>query len=265
MRVAGTTLAATAWALALSALACRASPSAAARDAALDQPAFDVPPLDGATAGYALSFDGIRQYATAGNAGFGPISSALTIELWVNYAATANTQDFIVLRDDVAAGVQIGFHSGVLAAWRVYADRILVQAATPPPAGTWHHLAYTWDTTTNILYVDGTAVDTEPNPTDSHTPTSLWLGTFDGYKNLFKGQLDEVRIWTLARSASQVKSDMQHSSGPQSGLVAYWTFDDADNVGRSSDVSGNGNDVTFGDGFAAMMPLRVPSDIPFGG
>jgi hypothetical protein len=259
------TLGALACALALPALACQASPSVAVRDAALEQPAFDVPPLDGATAGYALSFDGVRQYATAGNAGFVPVGSNMTLELWVNYAAAANTQDFVVVRDDVAAGVQIGFHSGVLAVWRVYADRILVQAPTPPPAGTWHHLAYTYDTMTDILYIDGTAVDSEPNPTDSHTPTSAWLGTFDGYKNLFTGQLDEVRVWNVTRSASQVKSDMQHSSGPQPGLVAYWTFDDANNVGRSSDMSGNGNDVTFGDGFAAMMPLRAPSDIPFGG
>jgi hypothetical protein len=265
VRAGRTTLAAIAIGFAPFAVACQAAPSAAARDAALEQPAFDVPPLDGATAGYALSFDGVRQYATAGNAGFAPVGNDMTIELWVNYASTAGTQDFVVVRDDVAAGVQIGFHSGVLAAWRVYADRILVQAATPPPAGGWHHLAYTYDTMTDVLYVDGTAVDSEPNPTDSHTPTSAWLGTFDGYKNLFTGELDEVRVWNVTRSASQVKSDMQHSSGPETGLVAYWTFDDASNVGRSSDMSGNGNDVTFGDGFAAMMPLRVPSDIPFGG
>jgi hypothetical protein len=245
-------------------IACQSTPAAIVRDAALEQPAFDVPPLDGATAGYALSFDGVSQYATAGDAGFAPPGSNMTIELWVNYAVASNTQDFVVLRDDVAAGVQIGFHAGVLAAWRVYADRILVQAPTPPPAGTWHHLAYTYDTMNDVLYVDGVTVDTEPNPTDSHTPTSAWLGTFDGYKNLFKGQLDEVRVWKVARTASQVKSDMQHSSGPQTGLVAYWTFDDASNVGRSLDMSGNGNDVTLGDGFAAMMPLRVPSDIPFG-
>lgn len=247
------------------AIGCQAAPAAAVRDAALEQPAFDVPPLDGATAGYALSFDGVRQYATAGDGGFVPVSSAMTIELWVNYAAAANTQDFIVVRDDVASGVQIGFHSGALAAWRVYVDRVLVQAPTAPAAGGWHHVAYTYDTETNILYVDGAAVDSEPNATDSHTPTSVWLGTFDGYKNLFQGELDEVRVWTVTRSASEVTNDMQHSSGPQTGLVAYWTFDDASDVGRSVDMSGNGNDVTFGDGVGAMMPLRVPSDIPFGG
>ena len=226
---------------------------------------FDVSPLDGATAGYALHFDGVRQYATAGDGGFPQAGSNMTIELWVNYASSAGTQDFVVLRDDVAAGVQIGFHGGALAVWRVYADRVIAQAPTNPSAGAWHHLAYTSDTTTNVFYVDGVAVDSEQTATDTHTPTSAWLGTFDSYKNLFAGELDEVRVWTVARSASQVMSDMQPSSGEDAaGLVAYWTFDDATDVGTSVDLSGNDNDVTFGDGVGALMPVRVPSDIPLG-
>jgi hypothetical protein len=261
-----TTLSALACALASIAIACHPASAVAVRDAAVEQPVFDVPPLDGATAGYALSFDGLRQYANAGDGGFGAVGGNMTIELWVDYAAATGTQDFVVLRDDVASGVQIGFHNGALAVWRVYVDRVLVQASTNPSAGTWHHIAYTYDTMTNILYVDGAAVDSEANATDTHTPTSAWLGTFDGYTNLFKGQMDEVRVWTVARSASDVVADMQHSSGQgETGLIAYWTFDDATDIGRSVDLSGHGNDVTFGDGIAAFMPLRVPSDIPFGG
>ncbi|HVZ88867.1 MAG TPA: LamG domain-containing protein [Polyangia bacterium] len=257
------------WALALTGLACQPSSGVSVRDAAVEQPSFDVPPLDGATAGYALSFDGVRQYATAGDAGFLPVGGPMTIELWVNYAAATNTQDFIALRTSVAngseSGVQIGIHAGVLAVWRVFVDRVLVQAATNPAAGTWHHVAYTFDTTTNVFYVDGVAVDSNTNPTDTHTPGSAWLGTRDGYTNLFKGQLDEVRVWAVTRSASQIVTDMQHSSGQgETGLVAYWTFDDVGDVGRSVDLSGHGNDVTFGDGVAELMPLRVPSDIPFG-
>ncbi len=248
------------------AISCGAASPVAVQDASLEQPVFDVPPLDGAIAGYALEFDGVRQYATAGDGGFASVGNSMTIELWVKYAMAAGTQDFVVLRDDVAAGVQIGFHGGALAVWRVYVDRVLVQAPTNPSAGVWHHLAYTSDATTNVLYVDGAAVDSENNPTDTHTPTSAWLGTFDGYKNLFAGEMDEVRVWTVTRSASQVMGDMQPSSGQgETGLVAYWTFDDANHVGFSVDLSGNGNDVTFGDGVGAYMPLRVPSDITFGG
>jgi hypothetical protein len=245
-------------------MACQAASTARARDAAPYQPSFDVLPLDGATAGYALSFDGVRQYATAGDAGFAPVGGAMTIELWVNYVAATGTQDFLALRTSLPngteSGVQVGIHNGALAVWRVYVDRVLVQAPALPAAGAWHHVAYTYDAVANLLYVDGALVDSEANVTDTHTPTSAWLGTFDGYVNLFRGQLDEVRVWTVVRSPSDIATDMRHSSGQAAaGLVAYWTFDDATSIGRSIDLSGHGGDVTFGDGVAAFMPLRVPS------
>jgi hypothetical protein len=259
-----TTLRSLVFVLAPAAIACQAATTTRALDGAPDQPSFDVPPLDGATAGYALSFDGVRQYATAGDPGFAPVGGPMTIELWVNYAAATGTQDFLALRTSLpngsASGVQVGIHNGALAVWRAYVDRVLVQAPTTPAAGTWHHVAYTFDATTNLFYVDGALVDNNTNVTDTHTPMSAWLGTLDGYVNLFRGELDEVRVWTVVRSQSDIATDKQHSSGPApAGLVAYWTFDDATNVGRSVDTSGNGSDVTFGDGVAAFMPLRVPS------
>lgn len=252
-----------AWAASALLAACQAAPTASRRDASVEKPAFDVPPLDGATAGYALHFNG-AEYATAGDAGFAPVGSNETFEMWINYADPVNTQDFLVLRMDLTSGLQVGIHDGALAVWRVYVDRVLVQAPTLPSANTWHHVAYTYDTSVHTLYVDGAVVDSESNQTDVHTPTSVWLGTLDGYSNFFTGMIDEVRVWTVVRSASQIVTDMRHSSGlGQTGLVAYWTFDDAADPGRSVDLSGSGNDVTFGDGIVDWMPSRVPSNLPF--
>ena len=226
---------------------------------------FDIPPIvDGSAAGYALSFDGDNEYATAGDAGFAPVGGPQTLEMWINYVAPSGTQDFLVLRTDFESGVQVGIHDGALAAWRVYTDRVLVQAPTTPPAGAWHHVAYSYDGTTHILYLDGAAVDTETVPADDRTPTSAWLGT-DGSGNLYKGLMDEVRVWSLTRTAAQVAADMAHTpAGAQTGLVAYWTFDDAINGGSSIDLSGSGNSVTLGDGVASLMPSRVPSTAPVG-
>ena len=230
---------------------------------------FDIPPVvdssfDGSAAGYALSFDGNHEYATAGDARFAPVGGPQTLEMWINYAAPSGTQDFLVLRTDFESGVHVGIHDGALAAWRVYTDRVLVQAPNTPPAGSWHHLAYTYDGTTHLLYLDGTEVDSQTVPADDRTPTSAWLGT-DGSGNLFKGLMDEVRVWALTRSAAQVAADMAHTpAGAQTGLVAYWTFDDAINGGSSIDLSGSGNSVTLGDGVASLMPSRVLSTAPVG-
>jgi hypothetical protein len=239
-----------------------------------DRPTFDaLPPLDGATAGYALSFDGVGDYATAGNGSFAPVGNPMSIEMWVKFPSGTADQDFIALRMDLNSGVRLGTHGGTIAARRVYVDRVIVQAPTLPAVNAWHHVAYTLDVTnpvpnnipTSALYVDGVAVDTETIATDSRTPTSAWLGSIDGSSSLYKGEMDEVRIWTTTRTAAQVQADMHHRpAGIEEGLVAYWTFDDTQPGGRSADDSGLGNDVTLGDGVVARMPARVPSDAPAG-
>lgn len=227
---------------------------------------FDLPPIaDGGPAGYALMFDGVKDYATAADGGFVPVGAPMTIEVWTNWALAAGTQDFLTLRTDLSSGIEVGLHNGTLGAWRVYVDRLVVQAPTTPDDAAWHHVAYTFDGTTHMLYLDGTMVDSEMVAADDRTPTSVWLGTMDGSSNLFKGQMDEVRVWTVARTGAQVATDMHHSPpGMQPGLVAYWTFDDAINGGRSVDFSGTGNDVTLGDGVADYMPSRVSSLAPVG-
>ena len=221
--------------------------------------------LDAGSAGYALSFDGMKDYATAANAGFAAAGAPQTVEMWIRYPAVSATgnQDLFTARLDYVSGVQIGFHGGSLAVWRVYVDRVLVAAPVLPATNSWHHVAYTYDGTTHTLYVDGMAVDAETSAADERTPTSVWLGTLDGSRQMYAGVMDEVRVWNVARTAAQVAADRTHSTpGAVAGLVAYWTFDDVASGGRALDASGTGNTVTLGDGVADQMPSRVVSDAP---
>jgi len=245
---------------------------AAARDsgnAPPDVALFDVPPLvDGNVAGYALSFDGVNDYATSGNAGFPAASAPQTISLWVNYVATTATQDFIVLRLDLDSGIQIGLRGGTITVWRTFSGRTLVAAPTAPAAGEWHHVAYTFDRTTHVLYVYGAMAASSTATGDERTPNQVWLGTVDGSAELYSGLMDEVRVWSIVRSAADIQKDMLHRGpGPEPGLMAYWTFDDSQNGGRCDDMSKAPtdpvrNDVTLGDGIAERMPSRVLSDAP---
>jgi hypothetical protein len=245
------------------------APAAHGVDAApnADAPTFEpLPRPDGATAGYALSFDGVDDYATAGNAGSGTVADAMTIEMWVAFESGAGDQDFIVLRTEKESGVRIGIHAGTIAVRRVYVDRVLVQAPALPSAGVWHHVAYAaanWETHT--LYVDGTRVAEQAMTPDNRTPSSVWLGSIDGSNALLRGKMDEIRIWSVTRSEAEVRADMRRGpDGGAAGLIAYWTFDDDGPGGRSLDSSGAGNDMTLGDGIAQRMPARVPSDAPAG-
>jgi hypothetical protein len=244
-------------------------PASQGADAAPNADAPTLEPLprpDGATAGYALSFDGVDDYATAGNAGSGTVADAMTIEMWVAFESGAGDQDFMVLRTEKESGVRIGIHAGTIAVRRVYVDRVLVQAPALPSVDVWHHIAYAaanWETHT--LYVDGARVAEQTMTPDNRTPSSVWLGSIDGSSALYRGRMDEVRIWSITRSEAEVRADMQHGpAGGAAGLIAYWTFDDDGPGGRSIDSSGAGNDMTLGDGIAQRMPARVPSDAPAG-
>ncbi|HVZ87879.1 MAG TPA: LamG domain-containing protein [Polyangia bacterium] len=221
--------------------------------------------LDAGSAGYALSFDGVEDYATAADGQFSSADGDQTIEMWIEYPSVSSTAevDVFVARLDFASGLEVGFHAGALAVWRVYVDRVLAQAPVLPSTNTWHHVAYTLESGMSTLYVDGAAVDSENSPTDGRTPTSVWLGTLDGTSQFYNGLLDEVRVWNVARTGAEVMADMLHTApGAVPGLVAYWTFDDIASGGRALDASGNGNTVTLGDGVAERMPLRVVSDAP---
>jgi hypothetical protein len=88
------------------------------------------------------------------------------------------------------------------------------------------------------------------------------MGSFDGLSSFYSGDLDELRIWNIARSATEVLEDMQGQvSDRASGLVAYFNFNtiQGDVV---PDESGNGNNATLGGGDPSAMPTVVPSTVP---
>jgi len=213
---------------------------------------------------YVLSFDGLDDYASTGTAGFPAGNTPQTLSLWVMYASASGTQAFVTLRSDFASGVMLGIRDGVLGAFPVYtlSSKALVAAPTPPPPLTWFHLAYVYDGTTAFLYIDGTAVATNAASPNIQIPTTSWLGSIDGYSEFFAGEMDEIRIWSVARKAADVLADMQGSVPDGApGLVAYFDCNEVCGT-RMPDESGNGNDATLGGGDPTLMPQLVAASIP---
>ncbi|BDD04236.1 LamG-like jellyroll fold domain-containing protein [Aureibacter tunicatorum] len=101
--------------------------------------------------------------------------------------------------------------------------------------GNWHHFALVVNRLGNISsYVDGElqAADLSELWKGFAAP-KLWLGArgwlegnaenFDSY---FNGQIDEVRIWNLARKQSQIQQDMMNRlQGDEIGLKVYLPFE----------------------------------------
>lgn len=220
----------------------------------------------GADANQALQFNGTSDYATTGTAGFPPAFASQTLSMWVNFPQPAGTQTFLTLRRDTESGVVIGMQHGTIAVWSVYGNQTLVAAPSLPAPGSWHHVAFVYDPSdgaaASMLYVDGILSATGPATADNRTPLSSWVGSFDGLNQFYQGDIDELRIWDVARTADEIVQEMNGEvSASEPGLVAYFNCNAIYGT-RVLDVSGNGNDMTLGGGVPGRMPTLVPSDVP---
>jgi hypothetical protein len=80
----------------------------------------------------------------------------------------------------------------------------------------------------------------------------------------FDGWLDEVRIWSVARSGAEILADMNQTLvGSEPGLVGYWSFEEGAGD-QALDLTANHNDGSLG---ASSDPDAADpvwsSDVPF--
>ena len=86
-------------------------------------------------------------------------------------------------------------------------------------AKKWQHVAFSFDGTKAKLYLDGIVIDS----------TSSWAGItpsdipITSIGTRFSGRIDEVRIWNIARSATEINQNMDvEVDENSSGLLAYY-------------------------------------------
>lgn len=104
--------------------------------------------------------------------------------------------------------------------------------------GQWYHVAVTYDvgTGTLVLYKNGVAVDTKPGAFYGFEPI-LQIGAYQSAFH-FGGQIDEVRVWNVVRSAAEIAAsyncEISHTSP---GLAAYYTFNQGIAAGNNTAIT----------------------------
>ncbi len=124
----------------------------------------------------------------------------------------------------------------------------------------WHHVAATYDGTWT-LYLDGVEDGTlsvnEPPRANSiqHAAIGSALNSTGAAAGFFDGVIDEVRIWDVARTGSEIlgSRDAELVSGP--GLIARWGM----NNGSTTNVPDSVGTV---DGTATNGPTKVAGFVP---
>lgn len=127
------------------------------------------------------------------------------------------------------------------------------------PVNEWVHIAVVYDTTTGerIYYKDGVQVYKD-NATSGNVDLSYncYIGKAWDDSRWLPGEISEVRIWSIQRTAEEIANNPYEVDPTSEGLIAYWKF----NEGAGSaihDHTGHGNDIV-----ASGEPTWIPVEIP---
>ena len=206
--------------------------------------------------GQALSFDGVNDYVTMGNAASLNALPAITISAWVKRGSNS----FGAVAGKYGGGGFLYYVGSAGVKPRLYIDGGSVDATNFISSSKWEHVVVTYNQATVSHYLNGL----------SNGSGALANGPINGNASAFligqwvtenwNGSLDDVRIYNRALGATEIarlykiglgskQNEAQGGDQFDNGLVGHWTFDGSDISGtRAKDRSGNVNHGTLTNG-----------------
>lgn len=167
-----------------------------------------------------------------------------TFEAWIYVPASAPSSNLAILDYGLnAAGSRntfyvtgskaIGFISGGT-------NANIGSPANSVPTNQWTHVAFVLNSGAGYLYVNGIQVGTG-SLTSVNTPagnSNMKIGQrVSGGSIPFVGSIDDVRVWSVARSAAQITADMNiEYCLPPTGLAAYYKLNEGVAGGANATV-----------------------------
>ncbi len=129
---------------------------------------------------------------------------------------------------------------------------------------SWYNVVMVQDAAagTSTMYVDGVMVVERAYTKPCSGTTALYMGNADGVSlNQFYGSLDEVKIYSSAKSAAEVAEAYAADTAKADSTVAYWDFEDIEGT-TLSDKSGNGHNGTIS-GAVTSVSGRMGDGVQF--
>ena len=127
------------------------------------------------------------------------------------------------------------------------------------PTNEWIHIAVVYDATTGerLYYQNGNLVASDNAASSS---VSLSYNCYVGYSydssRYLPGEISELRIWNVQRTADQIATSMYTVDPTTEGLIAYWKFNEG--TGNSiHDYTEHGNDLS-GNGTVEWVNVELP-------
>ena len=205
-----------------------------------------------------LAFDGVDDYVEvpADGLGTGTIS-AFTVECWLRVTRSVGGWGYAVHRSkDATVGSSIywlGVHgTDSLSYGAAVNGKIALGDTGVAIDAAWHHLAITYDGSSQWVYLDGVqkAGGTIGAISNQRTNNKIGIGStsYDIDSRPIGGNIADVRVWNYARSAAEILAAKDAQlTGSESGLVGYWPLDEGFGT-TVDDASANNNTGTLKSG-----------------
>ena len=230
--------------------------------------------------GTALALSGNGSFVEIGDSDtLNSITEQVTVSLWIKPTNFPNSYAAIICRGD-ERGPNIRSVRNRSYVLYLKDDGSIQMAASPNgrheasfysesgviKLNTWYHIACVIDAKNNSmkLFIDGIEVGNrdfkeEKSLYKSRLPLRIgWTHEETRpTQSPFVGLMDEVRIWNIARTEAEIRSDMNKQlNGDEPGLVGYWKFDE-EKDGQIFDSTSNKNDGKL-IGNAKLEPYTRP-------
>lgn len=173
-------------------------------------------------------------------------NTAITIEAWIKTSSSIDFQDILSWGNTGnGSNVQFRTSNGKLEFGSdPTSDWQSVTSSENVNTDNWVHVAVTKNSNNVTLYVNGNE-DGTGSITNTMSVNTFDIGKYWGVGNFFTGYIDEVRIWNVVRTESEIRENMCNSlSGNESGLVAYYNFDHSSGT-YLADYAGADNNGTI--------------------
>jgi hypothetical protein len=165
--------------------------------------------------GNAVSFDGINDWITVGDANSLDLTTGMTLEAWVRPTAAGNWST--VLLKEQASNYAYGIYANT-GTNRPSGNAVTggadhdVRGTAALALNTWTHVAFTYSGSSLSLYVNGTQVATQAATGSIATSTGVVrIGGNSIWGEYFAGLIDEVRIYNRSLTAGEIQTDMNRS------------------------------------------------------
>ncbi len=205
--------------------------------------------------GKAGGFNGSNDYVSGSNA---IVLNNMTVEAWVKTKINNYSVGGTIVEGQYNNGGPFYFsiNGSNPMIWYHTTSVTSFGGSTSVSDGLWHHVAFTFDGTTGIIYTDGKhdGQSTAISGNLASMPSAPLIGKEAGNRWYFNGSLDDVKIYNYARTPDQIMEDMnaRTDSGVSlqgvtsfgKGPVGYWKMDEGYGT-TAHDSSGNGKDGTI--------------------